>query len=108
MFQRRRQISGVPHLVDDGLSIFQYANDTIIFLEHDLQKAKNLKLILFVFEKLSGPKLNFHKVNYFVLVRLRTVKNNILIFLAVSLVLLLLGILAFQCILEHLVTKIGK
>ena len=35
------QISGViPHLVDDGLSILQYADDTIIFLDHDLEQAK--------------------------------------------------------------------
>jgi hypothetical protein len=26
----------VSHLVDDGLSILQYADDTIIFLDHDL------------------------------------------------------------------------
>lgn len=55
----------VPHLVDDGLSILQYADDTIIFLEHDLQQAKNLKLILSVFEKLSGLKINFHKSELF-------------------------------------------
>ncbi len=59
-------INGViPHLVDDGLSILQYADDTIIFLEHDLQQAKNLKLILSVFEKLSGLKINFHKSELF-------------------------------------------
>jgi hypothetical protein len=59
-------INGViPHLVDDGLSILQYADDTIIFLEHDLQQAKNLKLILSVFEKLSGLKINFHKSKLF-------------------------------------------
>jgi hypothetical protein len=30
------QIIGVlPHLVDDGLSILQYADDTIIFIDHD-------------------------------------------------------------------------
>lgn len=35
------QIAGiVPHLVDGGLSILQYANDTIIFMEDDLEKAK--------------------------------------------------------------------
>lgn len=35
------QIRGViPHLVDDGLSILQYADDTIIFLEHDFEQAK--------------------------------------------------------------------
>jgi hypothetical protein len=51
----------VPHLVDEGLSILQYANDTIIFLDHDLEKAKKLKVLLCAFEKLSGLKINFHK-----------------------------------------------
>jgi hypothetical protein len=56
------QIEGViPHLVDGGLSILQYADDTILFMEHDLEKAKNLKLILSAFEQLSGLKINFHK-----------------------------------------------
>jgi hypothetical protein len=32
------QKSGViPHLVDDDLSILQYDDDTIIFLDHDLE-----------------------------------------------------------------------
>ena len=32
------QIRGViPHLIDDGLSILQYADDTIIFIDHDLE-----------------------------------------------------------------------
>jgi hypothetical protein len=30
-------------------------------MEHDLEKDKNLKLILSPFEKLSGLKINFHK-----------------------------------------------
>jgi len=31
------QVSGVvPHLVDDGLSILQYADDTILFIKHNL------------------------------------------------------------------------
>jgi hypothetical protein len=35
------QIEGVvPHLVDDGLSILQYTDDTILFMEHDLEKAR--------------------------------------------------------------------
>jgi hypothetical protein len=29
----------IPHLVDGGLSILQYAKDTILFMEHDLDKA---------------------------------------------------------------------
>jgi hypothetical protein len=33
------QVSGlIPHLVDGGVLILQYADDTIIFLDHDLEK----------------------------------------------------------------------
>jgi hypothetical protein len=60
------QIEGVtPHLVDGGLSILQYADDTILFMEHDLDKAGNLKLILAAFEHLSGFKINFYKSELF-------------------------------------------
>src|SRR3954465_3327368 len=56
------QIEGVvPHLVDGGLSILQYADDIILFMEHDLEKAKNLKLILSAFEQISRLKINLHK-----------------------------------------------
>src|SRR6266542_1781427 len=42
-----RQIEGiVPHLVDGGLSILQYVDDIILFMDNDLEKAKNIKLIL--------------------------------------------------------------
>ena len=58
------QIEGViPHLVDGGLSILQYADDTILFMEHDLEKAMNMKLILSAFEQLSGLKI--HKSELF-------------------------------------------
>jgi hypothetical protein len=60
----------IPHLVDWGLSILQYADDTILFMEHDLEKAQNLKLILSAFEQLSRLKINFHKSEIFFLVRL--------------------------------------
>ena len=30
----------VPHLVDGGVSVLQYADDTIIFMDHDLAKAR--------------------------------------------------------------------
>jgi hypothetical protein len=55
----------IPHLVDVGLSILQYADDTILFMEHDLEKAQNLKLILSAFKQLSGLKINFHKSELF-------------------------------------------
>ncbi|WVZ64243.1 hypothetical protein U9M48_013795 [Paspalum notatum var. saurae] len=60
------QVRGViPHLIDEGLSILQYADDTIIFMDHDIEQAKNLKLILSLFEQLSGLKINFHKSEIF-------------------------------------------
>jgi hypothetical protein len=39
--------------------------DTILFMEHDLEKAVNMKLILCIFEQLSGLKINFHKSEIF-------------------------------------------
>jgi hypothetical protein len=44
------QINGVvPHLMEYGLSILQYADDTLIFMYHNIEKAKNLKIFLCVF-----------------------------------------------------------
>jgi retron-type reverse transcriptase len=60
------QFNGVvPHLVDDGLSFLQYADDTIIFLDHDMSNARNFKLLLCTFEQLAGLKINFHKSELF-------------------------------------------
>jgi hypothetical protein len=47
------------------MSILQYADDTILFLEHDLDKARNMKLILTAFELVLGLKINFHKSELF-------------------------------------------
>jgi hypothetical protein len=60
------QVSGlIPHLVERGVSILQNTDDTILFMEHDLDKALNMKLILCIFEQLSGLKINFHKSKIF-------------------------------------------
>jgi retron-type reverse transcriptase len=60
------QVEGViPHLVQDDLSILQYADDTVIFMIHDVERARNMKLILSTFEQLSGLKINFHKSEIF-------------------------------------------
>jgi hypothetical protein len=32
----------VPHLVDGGNSILQYADDTILFMEHNLEQVANM------------------------------------------------------------------
>jgi hypothetical protein len=55
----------VPRLVDEGLSILQYVDNTILFLDHDLDKAHNMKLFLFAFKQVSGLKINFHKSELF-------------------------------------------
>jgi hypothetical protein len=55
----------VPHLVDARISILQYADDTIMFMEHDLAKAVNMNLILYFFNQLSNLKINFHKSKIF-------------------------------------------
>ena len=60
------QIKGVvPHLVDNGLSNLQYADDIILFMHHNVDLAKNMKLLLCVFEQLSGLKINFFKSEVF-------------------------------------------
>jgi hypothetical protein len=47
------QVKGlVPHLVDGRLSILRYADITVLFLDHDIEQAKNMKLILCTFEQL--------------------------------------------------------
>jgi ABC-type proline/glycine betaine transport system ATPase subunit len=38
------------NIVADMLAIMQYADDTILFMEHDLDKALNIKLLLCIFE----------------------------------------------------------
>ncbi|WVZ82121.1 hypothetical protein U9M48_029422 [Paspalum notatum var. saurae] len=44
------KVNGViPHLVNDGLSILQYADDTVIFLDHNLEMARNMKALLLTF-----------------------------------------------------------
>jgi hypothetical protein len=71
------QVGGlIPHLVDGGISILQYADDTILFLEHDLTKALNMKMILTIFEQLSGLKINFHKSEVFCFGKAKEVEED--------------------------------
>jgi hypothetical protein len=32
------QVGLIPHIMEGGLSILQYIDDTILFMEHDLEK----------------------------------------------------------------------
>jgi hypothetical protein len=60
------QLKGViSDLTNDGLVILQYADDAILFMEHNIEKARNIKLLLSAFEKMSGLKINYHKKEFF-------------------------------------------
>jgi hypothetical protein len=38
---------------------------TILFMEHDVEKPRNLQIIIVAFEQLLGLKINFHKNQLF-------------------------------------------
>jgi hypothetical protein len=49
------------NLVEHGVAILQYADDTILLIHDDVEGARNLKLLLYIFEIMSGLKINFEK-----------------------------------------------
>jgi len=49
------------NLIPKGVAILQYADDTIICLKNDVEKARNMKLLLYLHEVMSGLKINFGK-----------------------------------------------
>ena len=57
--QKNKLITGLASdLIPEGVAVLQYADDTIICLEDDIDKAVNLKLLLYLFELMSGLKIN--------------------------------------------------
>ena len=60
--QRNGLIQGlVPGYVENGIAILQYADDTILCLQDDGDSAQNMKFLLYIFEQMSGLKINFDK-----------------------------------------------
>ena len=60
--QKQKLLVGLaPDLIEGGVAILQYADDTVICFEHDKDAAVNLKLLLYIFELMSGLKINFMK-----------------------------------------------
>lgn len=49
------------YIIPRGVMSLQYANDTIIFLEKDTKRARNLKDILSYFQMMSGMRINYNK-----------------------------------------------
>jgi hypothetical protein len=60
--QRNGRIMGlIDHIIPHGVAILQYADGTIIYLKHDLQRARNLILVLYLYEMMADLKINFNK-----------------------------------------------
>lgn len=63
---RKAQVNGlisglIDHFIEGGVAILQYADDTIICLKHSLEGARNLKLLVYMYELMAGLKVNFYK-----------------------------------------------
>jgi hypothetical protein len=55
-------IKGVmSHLIPEGISHIQYADDTILMVEGDDKSITHMNFILYCFEWLSGLNINYHK-----------------------------------------------
>ena len=48
----------MDHIIPNGVAILQYADDTIIFLKHGIECARNMKLLLYMYEMMVGLKMN--------------------------------------------------
>jgi hypothetical protein len=58
----------LDHLIPEGISHIKYADDTVIMIDGSMKSIRNLKLIIYCFEWLSGLKINFHKSEVYVFV----------------------------------------
>lgn len=47
-----------------------------VFMEHDIQKAENLKMIMWAFEQVSGLMINFHNSEIFCFGRAKEVEQQ--------------------------------
>jgi hypothetical protein len=51
----------ISNLIPNGIAILQYVDDTILCMEDDEEKARNIKLLLYMYEQMDGLKINFEK-----------------------------------------------
>lgn len=63
---RKAQTSGLitglaSNLIPNGVVLLQYADDTIVCMKNDIEGARNMKLLLYLYELMSGLKINFSK-----------------------------------------------
>jgi hypothetical protein len=46
----------IDHTIDNRVAVLQYADDTIIFLKHNIEGARNLKLLLYIYELMTASR----------------------------------------------------
>jgi hypothetical protein len=51
----------IDHLITKGITILQYTDDTILCLQDDEEKTRNVKMLLYIYEQMSDLKINFEK-----------------------------------------------
>jgi hypothetical protein len=51
----------VPEYIENGVAVLQYVDDTILCIQDDIEQASYLKLLLYLYEDMSGLKINFSK-----------------------------------------------
>jgi hypothetical protein len=81
------------HIIDNGVAVLQNTDDTIIYLKHCLEGARNMKLLLYMYELMAGLKINFYKSEVLTLMMRIIGKMSMLTFSIVKLVLFLLNTL---------------
>jgi hypothetical protein len=60
--QQNSLFSGlISHIIPNRVAILQYPDDTIICLKHDVEGARNIELLLYLYEMMAGLKINFDK-----------------------------------------------
>jgi hypothetical protein len=60
--QTNSLITGLAeNLISNGIAVLQYADDTIICLKYEINNARNMKLVLYLYEMMSNMKMNFTK-----------------------------------------------
>jgi mannosylglycoprotein endo-beta-mannosidase len=60
--QNNGLIKGLIHdVIPNGVAILQYADDTILCMEDSAATAQNMKILLYIYKKMSGLKINFNK-----------------------------------------------
>jgi hypothetical protein len=49
----------LPQVTERGVISLQYVDDTLLFLEDDLEKANNLKWLLLCYKQMTGMRISF-------------------------------------------------